>query len=95
MSADVSDRDLEARIEALRRELAGLVVALSTAGRQLDDLTDELRSRRQGDKVVALDQRRHPNGSHGGILARMVHANRCQTKPISRRPGVERGNSYT
>ncbi len=61
MSAASADRDLEARIEALRRELAGLVVTLCDAGRQLDDLTDELRSRRQADKVVALDLRRRRN----------------------------------
>jgi hypothetical protein len=61
MSAASADRDLEARIEALRRELAGLVVTLCNAGRRLDDLTDELRSRRQADKVVALDLRRRRN----------------------------------
>ena len=61
MKADVSDRDLAARIEALRRELAGLVVTLCDAGRQLDDLADELRSRRQEDKIVALDLRRRHN----------------------------------
>jgi hypothetical protein len=61
MSAASADRDLEARIEALRRELAELVVTLCNAGRRLDDLTDELRSRRQADKVVALDLRRRRN----------------------------------
>ena len=38
--------------------LAGLIVTLSNAGQRLEDLADELRSRRQADKVVALDRRR-------------------------------------
>jgi hypothetical protein len=53
-----ADRSLEKRIEALRHELAGLVVTLSKASRQLDDLEDELRSRRQADKVITLAGRR-------------------------------------
>jgi hypothetical protein len=64
MSAAIGDRNLEARIEALRRELAGLIVTLSNAGQRLEHLADELRSRRQADKVVALDRRRHGKGSH-------------------------------
>jgi hypothetical protein len=64
MSAATGDRDLEARIEALRRELAGLIVTLSNAGQRLEVLADELRSRRQADKVVALDLRRRGKGSH-------------------------------
>ena len=58
MSVATGDRDLQARIEALRRELAGLIVTLSNAGQRLEDLADELRSRRQADKVVVLDRRR-------------------------------------
>ena len=62
MSKATAGHDLEARIEALRRELAGLIVTLSNAGQRLEDLADELRSRRQADKVVALDQRRRGKG---------------------------------
>ena len=61
MSVDAAELDLDARIEALRRELAGLVVMLSNAGERLEDLADELRSRRQA-KVVALDRRRRDKG---------------------------------
>jgi uncharacterized membrane protein len=64
VSAATADRDLEARIEALRRELAALIVTLSNAGQRLEDLAEELRSRRQADKVVALDQRRRAKGGH-------------------------------
>jgi hypothetical protein len=53
-----ADHDLEARIEALRRELAALIVTLCNTGQRLENLADELRSRRQMDKVVALDRRR-------------------------------------
>jgi len=56
VSVAARDRNLEARIEALRRELAGLIVTLSNAGQRLEDLADELRSRRQADTVVALGQ---------------------------------------
>ena len=69
MSVATGDRNVEARIEALRRELAGLIVTLSNAGQRLEDLADELRSRRQADKVVALDQqRRRKNRHHADIL---------------------------
>jgi hypothetical protein len=64
VSVATGDRDLEARIEALRRELAGLIVTLSNAGQRLEDLADELRSHRQMDKVVALDRRRRDKGGH-------------------------------
>jgi hypothetical protein len=65
----VDARDLEARIEALRLELAGLVVTLSKAGQQLEDLTDEVRSRRPADKVVAFDQRqRGKRGQEPDVL---------------------------
>jgi hypothetical protein len=64
MSGATANRDLEARVEALRRELAALIVTLSNAGQRLEDLADELRSRRQVDKVVALDRRRHGKGGH-------------------------------
>jgi hypothetical protein len=47
MSRATGDRDLEARLEALRRELAALIVTLSNVGRRIEDLADELRSRRQ------------------------------------------------
>jgi chromosome segregation ATPase len=69
MSLDAAERDLEARLEALRRELARLVAAIADAGQQLEDLADELRSRRQADKVVALDhRRRRPRSSDSDIL---------------------------
>jgi hypothetical protein len=58
MRLDATERHLEARIEALRRELACLVVALSKAGEQLENLAEDLRSRRHSDNVVTLDQRR-------------------------------------
>ena len=64
MSVATGDRDLEARIEALRRELAGLIVTLSNAGQRLEHLAEELGSRRQADKVVALDRRRHGKSGH-------------------------------
>ena len=57
MSRATGDRDLEARLEALRRELAALIVTLSNVGRRIEDLADELRSRRQAGNVVALDRR--------------------------------------
>jgi hypothetical protein len=62
MSKASGDRDLEARIEALRRELAALVVTLCNLGQRLEDVADELRSRRRADKVVALDRRRREKG---------------------------------
>jgi len=49
------ERDLDARLEALRQELVGLMINLSQLSQQLEDLTDELRSRRQVDNVVAFD----------------------------------------
>jgi hypothetical protein len=64
VSVATGDRDLEARIEALRRELAGLIVTLSNAGQRLEDLAEELGSRRQADNVVALDRRRRGKGGH-------------------------------
>jgi hypothetical protein len=65
MTADAADRDLEARVEALRRELAAVIATLSNAGRRLEDLAGELHSRRQAQKVVALDRRRRGKGGHG------------------------------
>jgi uncharacterized membrane protein len=55
--ADTADCDLEERIEALRRELAALVIALSKASQELADLAEELHSRRHANKVVALERR--------------------------------------
>ena len=55
MRAGSGERDLEARVEALCQELTGLMVTLSKLGQRLEHLTDELRSRRQVDNVVALD----------------------------------------
>lgn len=55
MRAVSGERDLEARVEALRQELVELMVTLSKVGQRLEDLTDELRSRRQLDNVVAFD----------------------------------------
>ena len=63
MSAVAGERDLEARIEALRRELAGLVVTLSNASQQLADLTEELRSRGRARKVITLET--HPRRENG------------------------------
>jgi chromosome segregation ATPase len=60
--ASDADRGLEKRIEELRHQLAGLVVTLSKASRQLNDLEDELRSYRQADKVVTLSGRRPAKG---------------------------------
>ena len=54
MSRASAGHDLEARVDALRRELAALIVTLCSTGQRLEDLADELRSRRQMDKVVAL-----------------------------------------
>ena len=69
MSVATGDRNVEARIEALRRELAGLIVTLSNAGQRLEHLAEELGSRRQADKVVALDRRRRGKGGpHPDIL---------------------------
>ena len=64
MSKASGDRDLEARIEALRRELAALVVTLCNLGQRLEDVADELHSQRRGDNVVALDRRRRGKGGH-------------------------------
>ena len=55
MRAVSGERDLEARVEVLRQELVGLTVTLSKVGQRLEDLTDELRSRRQIDNVVGFD----------------------------------------
>jgi hypothetical protein len=58
MSRATAGCDLEAQVEALRRELAEAIVMLSNAGRRLEDLADELRSRRHADKMVAFNRRR-------------------------------------
>ena len=55
MSAVSGEHDLAARLEALRQELMGLIVTLNKVGQRLDDLTDELRSRRHVDNVIAFD----------------------------------------
>ena len=68
MSRASAGHDLEARVEALRRELAALIVTLCNTGQRLEDLADELRSRRQMDKVVALDRRRHGSEELGRPL---------------------------
>jgi hypothetical protein len=62
MSRTASNHDLEAQIDALRRELAAVIVTLSNLGQRLENLVDELQSRRQADKVVALNQRRRNKG---------------------------------
>jgi len=56
MSRANGDRDLEVRVGALRRELAGLVATLCNLGQRLEDLADELHSRHQAGKVIALDR---------------------------------------
>ena len=55
MRAVSGERDLEVRLEALRQELVVLITTLNQLGQRLEDLTDELRSRRQVDNVVAFD----------------------------------------
>ncbi len=55
MRAVSGERDLEARVEALRQELVELMVTLSKVALRLESVTDELRSRRQMDNVVAFD----------------------------------------
>ena len=49
------ERDLEARVEALRQELVELMATLSKVALRLENLTDEFRSRRQMNNVVAFD----------------------------------------
>jgi hypothetical protein len=67
--ADATNCDLEERIEALRRELAGLMVTLSNAGQELADIAEELYSRRQANKVVALNRcQRRERSRHWDIL---------------------------
>jgi hypothetical protein len=68
MSKATGDRDLEARVEALRRDLAAAIVTLCNLGQRLEDLTDELRSRRQAGKVIALHRRRRDTGRDPDIL---------------------------
>ena len=53
-----SDHGLETRIETLRRELAAVIVTLCNVGQQLEDVADELRSRREAEKVVAFNRGR-------------------------------------
>ena len=55
MRAVSGERNLEARVEALRQELVELMVTLSKVALRLENVTDELRSRRQMDNVVAFD----------------------------------------
>ena len=57
--ADAADRGLETRIEALHQELAGLIVNLCTTNQRLENVAEELRARRQADKVVVLDRGSH------------------------------------
>jgi hypothetical protein len=70
MSRAFAGHDLEARVEALRRELTALIVTLCNTGQRLEELADELRSRRQMDKVVALDRRRQGSGELGRTSSR-------------------------
>jgi len=55
MRAVSGECDLEARVEALRQELVELMVTLSKVALRLENVTDEVRSRRQMDNVVAFD----------------------------------------
>ena len=57
--ADDADRGLETRIEALRQELARLVVDLSTTHQRLEEVAEEIRASRQTGKVVVLDRGSH------------------------------------
>ena len=57
--ADAADRGLETRIEALRQELARLIVNLCTTNQRLEELAEEIRVRPQTGKVVALDRGSH------------------------------------
>jgi cation transport ATPase len=72
MTGDSAGHDLEARVEALRRELAALIVTLCSTGQRLEDLADELRSRRQMNKVLALvpatARQGRPQSGHPGRL---------------------------
>jgi hypothetical protein len=49
MSRATAYRNLEAQVEALRRELAEVIVTLSNASRRIEDLADELRLHRHAD----------------------------------------------
>ena len=55
MRAVSGERDIDGRAEALRQELVELIVTLSKVGELLEELADELRSRRQLDNVIAFD----------------------------------------
>ena len=57
--ADDADRGLETRIEALRQELATLSVNLCTTNQRLENVAEELRARRQAEKVIVLDRGSH------------------------------------
>jgi ABC-type transporter Mla subunit MlaD len=62
--ADAADRGLETRIEALYQELAGLIDNLRTTTQRLENVAEELRARRQTDKVVVLDRGSHRQRRH-------------------------------
>jgi hypothetical protein len=64
MSRATGHCNLEAQVEALRRQLAEVIVTLGNASRRLEDLADELRLRRHADKVVMLDRHRPGKGGH-------------------------------
>jgi hypothetical protein len=64
MSRATAYRNLEAQVEALRRELAEVIVTLSNASRRIEGLADELRLHRHADKVVTLDRPWPSKGGH-------------------------------
>jgi hypothetical protein len=64
MSRTTAHRNLEAQVEALRRQLADVIVTLGNVSRRLEGLADELRLRLHADKVVTLDRHRPGKVGH-------------------------------
>jgi hypothetical protein len=62
MSRTTAHCNLEAQVEALRRQLAEVIVTLGNASRRLEGLADELRLRLHADKVLTLDGHRPGKG---------------------------------
>ena len=64
-----ADRHLEERIEALRQEVATLMVELRHTIQRMEDVAEELGSRRRTDNVVELDRDpRYKRGRDPDIL---------------------------
>jgi hypothetical protein len=64
MSRTTAHCNLEAQVEALRRQLAEVIVALGNASWRLEGPADELRLRLHADKVVTLDRHRPGKVGH-------------------------------